>query len=109
MPLLNRYADKHMNDDIHAAGYTLSDFLNHINEAGGAKPFADNTLKNKQVLRGRINSEVCLELANKLINIGVQTKEDFNKIDKVRITTLLRSAKGIGDAANNYPFMLTGD
>ena len=109
MPLLQRYADKYMEGEIHASGYTLTDFVNSINIAGGPESFAENVLKNKQVLSGRRKSEVCLELANKLIAKGVQTKEDFNARDKAEMEKLLRSVKGIGDAASNYFFMLTGD
>lgn len=109
IPLINRYGNKYMNGDAHADGYTLSDFVKHIENAGGPRNFAENVLKNRQVLSGRLKSEVCLELANKLIANGVETKEDFNSQSKVEMEGLLRSIKGIGDAASNYFFMLTGD
>ena len=109
MPLLQRYADKYMEGEIHSPGYELIDFVKSINDAGGPKSFAETVLKNRQVLSGRLKSEVCLELANKLIAEGIQTKEDFNAQEKSKMERLLRSVKGIGDAASNYFFMLTGD
>lgn len=109
IPLLNRYGAKYMNGDVHAEGYTLDDFVKHIEDAGGTEKFATDILKNKQVLSGRRKSEVCLEIANKLIAKGVQTKEDFYNYDRGQMESLLRSVRGMGDAATNYLFMLAGD
>lgn len=50
-----------------------------------------------------------MELANKLLAKGIQTKEDFNAKDKGEMGRLLRIINGICDAASNYYFMLTGD
>ena len=109
IPLMERYGKRYMNGDLRLAGYKLSDFVSHIEDAGGPIPFANDVLNNRQVLSGRIKSEVCLEVANKLIKAGIQTKEDFYNADKNRMEHLLRSIRGIGDAATNYLFMLTGD
>lgn len=109
VPLLNRYGDKYMNGDVHAKGYTLDDFIRHIEDAGGTEKFATDVLKNKQILSGRRKSEVCLEIAEKLIKKGVQTKEDFYNYDRAQMEVLLRSVRGMGDAAINYLFMLAGD
>lgn len=109
IPLMERYGEKYMNGDLRLSGYTLIDFVNHINEAGGPELFASEVLKNRQVLCGRRKSAVCLEIANKLINAGIQTKEDFYNADRNEMERLLRSVKGVGDAATNYLFMLTGD
>ncbi len=109
VPLMERYGERYMNGDVHAEGYTLDDFISHIREAGGTEPFSANILKNRQVLCGRRKSEVCLEIADKLISLGIQTKEDFSKSDKNEIENAIRGVKGVGDAAANYLFMLAGD
>lgn len=109
IPLVNRYGDAYMNGNVHATGYTLTDFINHIQQAGGPEEFAINILKNKQVLSGRLKSEVCLDLATKLVKSGIETKEDFYKTNPYLLDYLMRSVKGMGDATINYMFMLAGD
>lgn len=109
VPLMKRYGERFMNGDVHAEGYTLDDFINHIREAGGSESFSANILQNKQVLSGRRKSEVCLEIADKLIKLGIQTKDDFSNSDKNTIENAIRRVKGVGDAATNYLFMLAGD
>jgi len=109
VPLVKRYGDKFMNGDVHAKGYTLSDFINHIELSGGVVLFSEDVLKNKQVLSGRIKADVCLDIAKKLVKSGIETKEDFANADKYKMEQLMRSVKGMGDAAINYMFMLAGD
>lgn len=109
VPLVKRYGDKFMKGDEHSGGYTVTDFIHHIEISGGTENFANEVLKNRQVIGGRRKSEVCLELAKKLVNKGIETKEDFQNASQVELDKLMRSVKGIGDAAVNYTFMLAGD
>ena len=108
-PTVMRYAAKYMKGDAIAAGYTVDDFIYHVAESGGAKTFARDVLKNNQCLSGRLKSEVCLDLAESLSKSGIQTRNDFNARDKEDMDALLRSVRGMGNAAINYFFMLTGD
>ena len=109
VPVVERYGKAFMNNNVRSSGYTLNDFVHHIEISGGTKRFAEEILKNKQVLSGRLKSDICLELAVELISIGIETKEDFASFDQTKVEQILRQIKGIGDAAVNYIFMLAGD
>ncbi|MBN2833441.1 MAG: hypothetical protein JXR48_00600 [Candidatus Delongbacteria bacterium] len=110
VPIVQRYADKFMNGDRLAKGYTLSDLMDHIDSSGGAKKFASNLLKNNQQISGRLKSEICYELARKLRLLNIETIEDFNKYEHTEIMEIIiRSVKGMGPAGLNYLFMLAGD
>ena len=110
VPIVKRYADKYMNGDSLATGDNLIDFINHIDEAGGCEKFAQDLLKNRQKLNGRLKSEVCYELAKKLRILKIETKEDFRNYKEIELLEIvISSVKGIGSAALNYLFMLAGD
>ncbi len=109
VPVVERYADKYMNGDRHAAGYDLNDFISHIEDAGGYKDFAINVVHNLQEIGGRLKSEICLDVANVLIKSNILTIEDFAATDPEILEFRLRKVKGMGDAAVNYMFMLAGD
>ena len=108
-PTVMRYAAKYMKGDAIAAGYTVDDFIAHIAASGGAKAFARDVLRNNQCLSGRLKAEVCLDLAERLSKCGIQTKSDFAEKDKEEMEATLRAVRGMGNAAINYFFMLTGD
>lgn len=111
VPVIKRYAEKYMNGDMYADNDKLTDLIKHIDEAGGCEAFANDILKNRQKLSFRLKSEICYELADKLSSLlNINTVEEFrnyNNIDK--LDSVMRSIKGIGDAAINYMFMLAGD
>ena len=107
--VVERYAEAFMGSDAHAGGYTLNDFVNHINSVGGPSFFSDTVIHNRQKIANILKSDICLELANKLIKEGVQTKNDFASLSQKRAEEIIRSVKGLGDAAVNYLFMLAGD
>ena len=109
VPVVERYGAAFMGGKVHNAGYTLSDFISHIKRSGGTKKFAEDILKNRQVLSGRIKSETCLELSEKLVSVGIETKQDFSNFNQIILEQIMRQVKGIGDAAVNYMFMLAGD
>lgn len=110
VPIVQRYADKYMNGDRLAEGYTLSDLMDQIELAGGFHKFASEVLKNNQQISGRLKSEICYELSRKLKLLNIETIDDFNKYDNPEILEItIRSVKGIGSAGLNYLFMLAGD
>ena len=59
IPVVKRYASTYMGNNRQSADDTLSEFIKHIDEAGGCSEFAENVLKNKQKLSGRLKSEIC--------------------------------------------------
>ena len=110
MPIVQRYADKFLSGNPHKAGETLNDLINNIDNNGGYEEFAYNILKNKQVIAGELKSLVCYNLANKLIEIGINDINDFrNYKDISKLERTILSVRGVGPAAMNYLFMLTGD
>ncbi|MCH5156830.1 MAG: hypothetical protein J1G02_03010 [Clostridiales bacterium] len=110
VPLLNRYAARFLHGDRFAPNETLTDFIGNIEIAGGCVDFANNLLKNRQVLNGVLKSEVCYNLAQKLISININTLQDFQTFQDIDLleNTIL-SVRGVGYAALNYLFMLAGD
>ncbi|MBO7390018.1 MAG: hypothetical protein J6U39_01115 [Clostridia bacterium] len=108
-PTVERYAAKYMGGDPFAPGYTMDDFIHHIAASGGARPFARDVLRNNQVLSGRLKSEVCLDVAEKLAQAGIQTIDDFVAEEESVTEPMLRSVKGMGNAAISFFYMLTGD
>ncbi len=111
VPVLQRYADAYMGGDLYAAQGTLSDFMAHVNGFDDCSAFAGDVLKNHQVLSGRNKAEVCYEIAAKLHDLlDIDTLADFQHFEKEALLELvLRSVKGMGDAAVNYLFMMAGD
>ena len=110
VPIVDRYALKFMNGNKYRSGDKLSDFISNIESVGGCEPFAVDILKNKQKLSGRLKSEICLELAKNLLLLNIETKEDFQNFQNVKLLEIVvSSVKGVGDAALHYLFMLTGD
>lgn len=111
VPVIKRYAAKYMNGDMYAEKDKLTDLIKHIDEAGGCEVFANDILKNRQKLSFRFKSEICYELADKLSNLlNINTIEEFRNYNNIdELDSVMRSIKGIGDAAINYMFMLAGD
>lgn len=110
VPILQRYADAYMHGDVEAANDNLIDLVNHIDNVGGCTNFAETVLNNKQKLSGRLKSEICYELAQKLLQLGINTMEDFKNFERIDVLeSTIRSVKGIGPAGLNYLFMLAGD
>ena len=110
VPVVDRYASKYMNGDRFAPNDSLNNLLKNIELEGGYVNFANNLLKNRQVLNGELKSKVCYNLAIKLISIGINSLYDFQTYKSVDLLeeTIL-SVKGVGLAALNYLFMLAGD
>lgn len=85
VPIVNRYAERFMNGNKLASGYTLNDMMNNIEYSGGTQAFASEILKNKQQLSGRLKSDICYELARKLRLLKIETIEDFNNFENTEI------------------------
>lgn len=110
VPIIERYAKVFMNNDKYASNNNLKELINNIDNNGGPKIFAENILKNKQQIGGRLKSEVCYDLSKRLLSIGINTIADFNNYEnKELLDNIISSVKGIGDAGKNYLYMLTGD
>ena len=113
VPIINRYAEAYMNGDSSNPGDTVTMLLQHIDENGGPKKFADNVLHNCQKLGGKAaipKEDVCFQLAQYLRCLHIDTIEDFRNFESQELLeVVIRSVKGMGDAGMNYLFMLAGD
>lgn len=112
-PIVNRYAAHYMNGDKNAPGDTVSMLIQHIEEAGGTKKFADDIVVDHHKLGGKSSipkEEVCYQLAKYLRYLHIDTIEDFQNFKSPELLEIvIRAVKGIGDAGANYLFMLTGN
>lgn len=113
VPIVQRYADAFLNGDPDASGDTLSRFLLHMEQLGGPRAFADRIAKNHQKLGGRAGipkAEVCLQLAQYLSLLQIETLEDFRAFPSQELLEIVvRAVKGLGAAGTSYLFMLAGD
>ena len=112
VPIVDRYAKKCMGRDRHAAGDTVSDLLERMDDMGNRK-FAEQVLKNNQKLGGKKQipkEEICYQLARYLRDLGIETIKDFRAYPSQEILEIvIRAVDGLGDAGTNYLFMLAGD
>lgn len=113
IPIVDRYAAHYMNANKNGSGDTVSMLIQHIDEAGGTKKFADEIIQNHQKLGGKKNipkEDVCYQLAQYLRYLHIDTIEDFQTFESPELLEIvIRAVKGIGDAGANYLFMLAGD
>lgn len=110
VPVVERYAETYMNGDRFAANDTIADLIRHIKDAGGTNHFATDILKNKQQSGGVLKADVCLQLAQYLGYLHINTIEDFQNFESPELLEIvIRAVKGMGDAGTNYLFMLAGD
>lgn len=113
LPIVDRYAAHYMNGNRNAPGDTVSMLLQHIDEKGGPKKFADEVIKNHQKLGGKNSipkEEVCYQLAQYLKYLHIDTMEDFQEFGSPELLEIvIRAVKGLGDAGTQYLFMLAGD
>ena len=113
VPIVDRYAALYLNGNRNNPGDTVSMLIQHIEESGGARHFADNVLKNHQKLGGKQKipkEEICYQLAKYLRYLHIETIEDFRNFESPELLEIvIRAVRGIGDAGANYLFMLAGD
>ncbi len=110
VPIVERYANKYMNGDKTSADDdSLTGFIDHLT-VPGLKSFADNIARNHQIL-GRVpKEEVCLNIAEVLQGLGIETFKDFQDYpSREKLAETIKTVKGMGNAGVNYLFMLTGD
>lgn len=108
--LIGNYSEAFLNGDRYVAGHTLKEFVNNIDKVGDFYEFTRKYIGFFNKSCGRLKIELCYELAKKLIDIGVNTLEDFqNYKNKFVLECTIRSVKGLADAAVQYLFMLIGD
>ncbi len=109
VPIVDRYAKTYMNGDKYATGDDLKQLINHIDEAGGTEKFAQNILKNMQVIGHNRKSAVIYKLAEYLLDLGINTMDDFKNFKHPELLeVVIHSVKGMGDAGADYLFMLAG-
>lgn len=111
IPIVERYANAFLNGDKTSTNDddNLTGFIKNLT-IPSLENFADNIAKNHQIL-GRVPKEnVCLNIAETLRGLGIETFEDFqNYPSKEKLADAIKSVKGMGNAGVNYLFMLTGD
>ena len=111
VPIVERYANTFLGGDKTSTSDAdnLTNFIKNLTTPS-LESFADNIAKNHQIL-GRVPKEkVCLDIAKKLQNLGIETFGDFqNYPSKEELAETIISVKGMGNAGVNYLFMLTGD
>lgn len=111
VPIVERYADAFLSGDKTSTNNddNLTGFIKNLTTPS-LEYFADNIAKNHQIL-GRVPKErVCLDIAETLQRLGIETFEDFqNYPSKEKLADAIKSVKGMGNAGVNYLFMLTGD
>lgn len=113
IPIVDRYASLYMNGSKTAAGDTVSMLVQHIEEIGGPKSFADQVLQNHQELGGHAHipkENVLYQLAKYLKLLHIDTIEEFREFESPELLEIIiHAVKGMGDAGTNYLFMLAGD
>ncbi len=113
LPIVKRYADIYMDGNIESPRDTVSNLIQHIEECGGPKAFADHVLENHQELGGKAHipkENALLQLATYLKQLHIETIDDFRNFELPELLeNVIRAVKGMGDAGTNYLFMLAGD
>lgn len=113
VPVVDRYAALYLNGNRNNPGDTVSMLIQHINERGGPKNFADEVLENHQKLGGKNKipkEDICYQLALYLSYLRIDSLEDFRSYESPELLEIvIRAVRGIGDAGTNYLFMLAGD
>lgn len=107
--IVDRYIEKHLKCDKNAKKDNCKNLFNNINKVG-VNRFANEILKNNQKLAGRIKSEICSDLCERLLWLNINSLEEFKKFKNIELLeVVISSVKGLGNAGVNYLFMLAGD
>lgn len=97
--MVERYAKVFMNNDKFASNVNCKDLIDHIDSVGGYENFAKTILNNKQKTSKKFKSETCYEVAQKLLQLKINTIDDFkNYKDTTLLEAVLYSIKGVGVA-----------
>ncbi|MGN0683453.1 MAG: hypothetical protein ACI4MB_03245 [Candidatus Coproplasma sp.] len=110
VPVVERYAKSFMDNDKFKSNINCKDLITHIDSVGGYENFAITILNNRQKISRRFKAEICYEVAQKLLQLDINSIDDFkNYSDTKELEATLYSIKGVGVAGVNYLFMLAGD
>lgn len=110
VPVVERYAKVFMNNDKFESNVNCKDLIEHVDSVGGYENFAKTILNNRQKISKKFKSEICYEVAQKLLQIKINTIDDFKNYKDIKLLEkVLYSIKGVGAAGVNYLFMLAGD
>ncbi len=110
VPVVERYAKVFMNNDKFESNINCKDLIEHIDSVGGYENFAKTILNNRQKISKKFKSEICYEVAQKLLQLKINTIDDFKNYKNTKsLEEVLYSIKGVGPAGVNYLFMLAGD
>ena len=107
--IVDRYIEKYLKSDKNTKEDNCKNLLNNINRVGTDR-FANEKLKNNQKFAGRLKSEICRDLCERLLWLNINSLTEFKKFKNIELLELvISSVKGLGNAAVNYLFMLAGD
>ena len=107
--IVDRYIEKYLKCDNNAKNDNCKNLLNNINKVGSDR-FANEILKNNQKLAGRLKSEICRDLCERLLWLNINSLTEFKKFKNIELLeVVISSVKGLGNAGVNYIFMLAGD
>ncbi len=106
--VIDRYLLECDNQDKYAEEHTLLELQNRIEEYD-VKYFEDR-VGNHQYVGGEEKAKVCRELAKLVALKGIDTPKGLISYkDITQLETEIKQIKGIGQAACDYLFMLSGD
>jgi len=107
--VVDNFAKSFLNGDKYVSNYTIDQFISDIDSEPSFEEFTEKHIKYRNKIARRLKIEVCRELAEKFSWLGIQTINDFNNYKKEILEIIIKSVKGLGDAAVSYLFMLAGD
>lgn len=113
--VLNNYRKKRREDGGDPTTDNATDLLAAIEDAGGAEAAAETLFLNSHVAPGakRLKSIVAAEAAQNLIDIGINTADDFRKAiaddeSKAKVRKAWTAVSGLGPASWDYVQLLVG-
>lgn len=110
LKVVKNYADSFLKGEKYAFNHTLREFVSIVDSEGDFQIFTNKYIKYNNKVCKRLKIEVCYELAKKLIDLGINTMDDFKNYEpKEKLIEEIISVKGIGCQTVNYIFILTGD
>lgn len=110
VPVVERYVKSFMGNNKFKSNINCTDLIEQIDSVGGYKNFAAKILHNRQKISRRYKSDICYEVAQKLLQLNINSIDDFKNFNDIKkLEVALYSIKGVGAAGVNYLFMLAGD
>lgn len=113
--VLNNYRQKRREEGADPVHDSASDLLAAIDAAGGPEAAADTLFSNNHVAPGskRLKSIVAAEAAQNLVDIGINTADEFRKAvedseSEAKVEKAWTAVSGLGPASWDYLKLLTG-